>query len=239
MGVIDRKESMIDVDERRGTLRILSLEDQGDTIAGTLDSLRIEGHDIVCEDDAESARERLEGEDFDVLILDQRLSGDYQGGARVITELKQGLLGRRNVDVYFMFVTASREWVDQEAMGRLRGFLGIEVKGSDLTRRILRCLDHARYGRRTDEDLDELRRVPLLVEDVLDDELSIVVPPWNPDQQLHLPLNQLPRQLRDRAASLKGRWLLARMNLYEPDPDRIRLSDFELTAPLEDDDGLA
>jgi len=72
-----------------GALRLLSIEDEADKIAGSLDSLRLEGHEIVSEAEASAARARLEDEDFDVLILDQRLADDDQGGAGIIRALKK------------------------------------------------------------------------------------------------------------------------------------------------------
>jgi len=124
-------------------------------------------------------------------------------------------------------------------MSRLRGFLGVEVKGSDLTRRIMRCLARAQLGPRVGEDFDERRRVPVRVEAASEEALSVVAPPWDPVRQIRLPLSELPRSIRGRPETLIGRWLFARMNLYEPDPERLVFSDFEFADPLDDDDGLA
>jgi hypothetical protein len=41
------------------------------------------------------------------------------------------------------------------------------------------------------------------------------------------------------AEELVGRWYIAKMNLFEPDPARIVVCEWEAQDPLDDDDGLA
>jgi hypothetical protein len=225
------------------TLTIFSLEDEPDTIAGSLDSLEFAGHRIEQRPDLSSARKYLAEHDADLVLLDERVAGHDDGGSTLIAELKGGNLGPRNVDVAFAFVTANSAWVDQDAMSRLPGYLGLRVKGADLTRALEEWIEDLRRLRRSPRPPPP-RRVPLRVAEVQRQgndasHLLLSVPAWNAHEQIAYPVKSLPQFMRADVEVLADSWFIARMNLHEPDPSRIVISDWEPQEPLDDDDGLA
>lgn len=153
------------VDQESGSLTIFSLEDEPQTIEGSLDSLKFEGYRIEQRGDLLGARQCLAELDVGLILVDEHVEGNDDGGSTLIAELKQGALGSRNVDVPFGFVTGSRAFVNEAVVSLLPGFLGIEVKGADLTLSIKRWIDS--LAERGQEDVEpELRRVPIYVEKV-------------------------------------------------------------------------
>ena len=121
-------------------LRILSLEDEPETIEGSLSYLELSGHAVTRVESIERAEEELRGRAFDLVIVDQRLPRgdrpDYEGGSSLILELKGGGLGELNQSAAFVFVTASQAWIQEDEVSALDGYMGIEVKGGDLSRHL-------------------------------------------------------------------------------------------------------
>lgn len=121
-------------------LRILSLEDEPRTLAGPLAVLEYEGHSVTRVENVESAQDQMRNKPFDFLIIDQRVprAGRLQneGGSTLVRELKRGDLGELNQNAAFVFVTGSRAWVAEAELASLKGYMGVELKGSDLSRRL-------------------------------------------------------------------------------------------------------
>jgi len=118
-------------------VRILSVEDEPQTLDGPLAVLEFAGHTVTRVENVEQAHECLKTEKFDLLIVDQRVPRDghlqYEGGSTLVYELKRGELGELNRGAAFLFVTGSRAWVGEDGMAALDGFMGIELKGGDLS----------------------------------------------------------------------------------------------------------
>jgi hypothetical protein len=230
---------------------IFSLEDQPTTIAGSLDSLEFDGHRIAQRNDLAAARLYLGAHDVDLVLLDERVAGSDNGGSTLIGELKRGALGSRNVGAPFAFVTGNIEWVDQRAMSRLPGFLGVTVKGGDLTRDLRQWIDELVERRQpagaVSPPAERLpgaeslsRRIPLKVADVqrrgTQQCVLLTAPSWSPHEQIAYPVASLPEAMRAEPESLRDGWFMARVNLHEPDPAKIVISDWEVQDPLDDDD---
>jgi DNA-binding response OmpR family regulator len=221
-------------------IRLLSIDDELDTIRGNLDSLSLAGHEVLCEASVDAARRRLTSEDVDLLILDQRLDDDDDGGTTIVIELKEGRLGKRNMNVPFVFVTGSSAWVDRRVVSDLPGFTDVLVKGGDLTRVLLKVIASISPPARPPQGAhEEMRRVPLFVESRDGQHVVARVPPWEPDVPIRIPEATLLRDLHRDIDSLVGSWLMVQMNLYEPDADCLVFHSFEETQTLSDDDGLA
>ncbi len=225
--------------ERSDTLTILSVEDEPETMAGTLSSLEYLGHRVRRVSDAEAARDRLVEQSFQLLILDQRLGDDDQGGSRLIFDLKHGLLGPRNADVEFVFVTGSRAWIT-EPVEDLDGYLCIEEKGGDLTPRLRRHVERVSATAEPQAPA-VLERVMVRIERVLGSHrppaVEAVIPSWSARERIRFALDALPSEWR--AQDLAGQRLLA---WGDPDADRsqlVELRGFELAPLPDDDDGLA
>ena len=226
------------------SLTIISLEDEPETIRGSLDSLEFDGHIITVKQDIAGARAFLQENDADLFLVDEHVAGVDDGGSSLVVELKAGSLGSRNVDIPFGFVTGSRAWVDVREVARLRGYLGVEVKGGDLTRTLKRWVEEVIPERVGSAARRPLRRVPMFVERI-DDEgrdtarIVLSVPAWSTSRTLRLPWARVPSELREHPDSLTGRWFIVHMSLDEPDPDRVVIERWEPQEPLSNDDGLA
>lgn len=126
-------------DRHRG-MRILSLEDEPQTLDGPLAVLEFDGHRVTRVENVEQAQACLRKDAFDLLIVDQRVPRDGrlqdEGGSALVYELKRGELGELNRRAAFLFVTGSRAWVGEEGVAALEGFMGIELKGGDLSRQL-------------------------------------------------------------------------------------------------------
>lgn len=235
---------LVQVDDRvLDGLTICSLEDEPHTIKGSLDSLEFDGHRIeVCET-LPTARQLLREQKVNLVLLDEHVSGDDDAGTKLITELKSGDLGPRNVSAPFGFVTASRDWVDLEKVSSLQGYLGLEIKGSDLTRALKQWTNTLQEGADGSEQAI-LWRVPIYVEgiEMVEAEtksLRLIVPAWDPREKILYPVSKLLDEMQATPEELCERWFIARMNLHEADPTRIVIRDWEPQEPLDDDDGLA
>lgn len=93
---------------------VLSVEDQPDTMSGTLSELRVQrrGISIDTVKDVSGARDRLKKNEYKVILIDLRLP-DVEGGAvemgngvKLLEEIRHGKLGKRNVDAPCLLVTA-------------------------------------------------------------------------------------------------------------------------------------
>jgi CheY-like chemotaxis protein len=219
---------------------ILSVEDDVGTTRGALDSLELSGHQIISAEDAERAMVVLRTESIGLVILDQVLHDDKAGGVRILFALKNGELGSRNREVPFTFITGSRDWVDESTVRGLSGYMGIEVKGRGGESRHLQDVVEQlqpKSAKRPAIEPGAMRRIPLLIERVLDERVTAHVPAWDVRNSFEFPLVWIPAEMRADPQELTGSWMFARMNLYEPNPEKLVVMDFEPTELLEDDDG--
>lgn len=226
-------------------LRICSLEDEPEAIAGPLSSLTFHGHQIARCRDLPSAKKVLSEREIDMFLVDEHISGDPDAGTSLIAELKAGALGERNITVAFGFVTGSRSWVDEEQIAGYSGYLGILVKGDglaskleDWTRVVQIGLDGAQDG------LPQLRRIPIFLEQVEyagEEPMNVIlsIPAWDVSTTVPFPVSKLPLSMQDRLPQQVERWFIARVSLYEADPQAIVIRDWEIQEPLRDDNGFA
>lgn len=226
-------------------LHICSLEDEPGAVAGPLSNLEFEGHKIARCEDLPSARRVLSERRIDIFLVDEHIKGDPDAGTRLIAELKTGELGPRNVNVAFGFVTGSSGWVDEARVVGYSGYLGIGVKGNGLTRRLEDWTKAVRVGVGGEYDgLPKLRRIPLYLENVEyahDQPMNVVlsIPAWAIDRTLSFPVSELPISMQENLDQQVERWFIARVSLYEPDPEQMVIRDWEIQEPLKDDDGFA
>jgi CheY-like chemotaxis protein len=219
---------------------ILSVEDDVATTRGALDSLELGGHQIISAEDAEKAIVVLRTESIGLVVFDQVLHEDKAGGVRILFALKKGELGSRNREVPFTFITGSRDWVDESAVCGLSGYMGIEVKGRGSESRHLQAVVERLQpadAKRPGIEPGAMRRIPLLIERVLDDRVTAHVPAWSVRDSFEFPLVWIPAEMRADLGELTGSWMFVRMNLYEPNPAKLVVMDFEPTESLEDGDG--
>lgn len=213
------------------TLRVLSVEDEKKTILGHLDSLSFDGYEVQWEPDTPSAEARLRKVPFNFLILDQRFPGsdgsiDLEAGSSLVRRLKSGKLGEVNINVPFVFVTGSYEWVKESEMVKLPGYRGILVKASGVTTKLRAYC--AQELRRTDAAAYR-DRVLVRVEHCSADGLEVVIPSWSLSERVHVRLEELPEEMR--VSNLEGARLFARMNLSVSSSEEIRLERWELADP--------
>lgn len=219
---------------------ILSVEDEVSTTSGALDTLKLKGHQVINAEDVARAAVVLSTEGLGLVVFDQVLHDDREGGVRLLRRLKRGELGPRNLGVPFTFITGSSDWVDERAVEGLSGYMGIAVKGSgEESRHLVRVVEQLKPADTEQPRIGprEMRRIPLLVEHVADEQVTAHVPAWDVRSSFEFPVRWLPADLRADLDGLSGRWMFVRMNLYERDPSRLVVMDFEPAEPLEDDDG--
>jgi CheY-like chemotaxis protein len=208
--------------------RILAVEDQFETIKGPLDSLAFDGYDVHWSPRVDEAESLLRETKFSLLIIDQRVATsagtiDYKAGSKLASRLKHGELGDINVEIPFVFVTGSDDWVEEGEMMKLPGYRGILVKASDVTTKLrafctqaLRKVDPAAYR----------DRVLVRVEKADAQGLVVVVPSWSPRVRIAVPRQSLPSWVDLR--QLEGQRLFARMDLSVDDPEQVVFERWEL-----------
>jgi response regulator RpfG family c-di-GMP phosphodiesterase len=221
------------------SMNVLSVEDQIDTIRGPLDTLAFDGCAVKWSDNVGEAENLLQRDSFDFLILDQRVTRpngviDHEAGSSLAIKLKAGELGPKNVDVPFVFVTGSHEWVEESEMVKLPGYRGVLVKASDVTTKlrtycaeVLQLTDPSAF---TDRVLVRVVRVD-------SDGIHVIVPSWSLEAEIRVAAEDLPPDVVP--AQLEGARLFARMDLSVENANQVRLDRWEQAEPLEEDDGLA
>lgn len=217
---------------------ILSVDDEFGAVSHVLRGLRLEGCETHHSADLAGSRQYLAELDIQLVLLDAHIEG-HDGGRRLITELKRGELGPRNIAAAFGFLTASRSWVDEEAMSALPGYIDTAVKASGETRVIMDWILQD-PGLSADRWEAKLQRLPIRVAGVADLDgklpvLTLSIPAWSVDAQLPYPVAALPPEMAADPTALVHRWYIAKMNLYEPDPGRIVVCEWEPQEPLDDE----
>jgi hypothetical protein len=221
------------------TMNVLSVEDEIETIRGPLDTLVFDGCAVQWSDDTSTAELLLRTTSFDFLILDQRVTRsdgqvDHEAGSSLAIKLKTGVLGEKNMDIPFVFVTGSHEWVDEREMIKLSGYRGVLLKASDVTTKlrsycaeVLQLTDPNAY---TDRVLVRVDRVDI-------DAIDVIVPSWSLREEFRVATDALPTEWE--ACDLTGARLFARMNLSAEDPSEVELARWEIAPQPEASDGLA
>jgi CheY-like chemotaxis protein len=124
--------------ERARARRILWAEDHPGYIRGTFDQIRHRRHEIVEVTSFEESADALRSDAFDLFVVDQQLPRhgrqEYHAGSQLVAALKRGEFGDVNIEVPFVFVTASADWVYDSKIDvvKLPGFMSIEEKGGAL-----------------------------------------------------------------------------------------------------------
>lgn len=197
---------------------------------------------MVREKHLEGARECLRSKDFDLLFVDQRLkdqNGEQRhGGTELIAELKSGELGPLNREVLFVFVTGSETWIEKGKVDNVPGYLGIEVKGRDLGRQLRKRVTEVAEILAEGDDGLTLRRAPLVivaVEGGPNPLVRSIVPAWDTECEVCLPLSAFPEEERTNPEALLERWFFARINFSEPNPEKLVVRDLE-AAEMPDED---
>ena len=225
------------------SLYICSIEDEPEAIAGSLSSLEFDGHRIKRCSDLHSAKRVLLEYDIDLILLDEHVDGDDDAGTKLVAELKAGQLGTRNEHVPFGFVTGSRKWVSEKLVSGYPGYLGIEIKGGTLTRTLEEWVQRVLFSS-NGEGISNLRRIPLYMEEIESAEgepmnVILSIPAWDLEKTLAYPVAELPVPMQETLDQQVEQWFIARVSLYEHEPKRMMIRDWEQQEPLEDDDGLA
>jgi CheY-like chemotaxis protein len=230
------------------TLRILSVEDEPETIAGNLDQLELDGHFVARVETIDEAEESLAGHEFNFLILDQRAPWhgrfDFNGGSTLVRRLKEGAYGERNRDVAFVFVVGSVDWVNEAEVSALEGFRRIERKGGPLTPILREHIEGVRsqLGRRqVAGEISDLRRVLIRVVGVgpgtPEPVVQTIIPSWSPDEVVSLPLSLFAVEDGSEDKLVEKRFF-GWINLGAPDAAFLAPRDFEEAEPLDEESGL-
>ncbi len=233
----------LSIEVEPSTFRVLSIEDDPDAVSGTLTSLELEGIRVERAPTVAEARALLEGRGFGLLIVDQQLEGDDEAGTNLLRALHDGELGELNRSTPFIFVTGSREWVTAAAVdvSEFTGYRDVIVKGKALTPTMLAILDE--LGARPARDVAggaELWNVPMLVESVLEVGTLVRIPARDTQEPIFLAWSSWPPEIAcDATYVADGRWLIASVNIFEEDDDRLIVRNVELAPAERDDDGLA
>jgi CheY-like chemotaxis protein len=104
--------------ERAPRGKILSIEDQPDTICGTMMILQRRGYEIDYALTLEEARAKLREENYELIVVDilmpEHNGGKpvHGGGVLLLEQLKEGKLGDLNKTVPFVVATAQAAFVD-------------------------------------------------------------------------------------------------------------------------------
>ncbi len=124
-----------------GTLekrRILWIEDYAEDLEGVIGYLRYCDQSVVVARTFEAGAYALQRDIVDLVVVDQQLPKDDRktddAGSILMDQLKASAFGTLNLDVPFVFVTGSSDWVldcEIDVTG-MQGFLGIEEKAGDL-----------------------------------------------------------------------------------------------------------
>jgi hypothetical protein len=231
-----------------GTFRVFSLEDDAEALRATLRRLEYDGQEVLEARDLDGGREILREEPVSFLILDQvvdaQIGEKHEGGSRLLRELKQGALGPLNVWVPFVFVTGSREWLDVEWVEALPGFMGIELKGDDVTPRVRRHVvrAHAHAAQIPPPDEEDVHPVVLRVEGLTDgllgEALQLFVPAWDATGPIEVPAAQLEGEAEGLLGE-DGQWFTADFDFAQAQRNTPRISNIRYADDLDDDDGLA
>jgi CheY-like chemotaxis protein len=231
--------------------RILSLEDQVETIDGTLTKLRRLGWAVVREFDFEGGETSLRGERFDLLLVDQRLPRggqiDWGAGTDLMARLKSGGLGSANADTPFVFVTAVPEHVHklvvEENVAALPGYLGVEPKGGDLTPRVTRIADQVLASEsplvKSHDVYDALVEARQIETRGSRQFARVTIPAWRPEHEVAIDFDTLPEAVQyELESSSFPVFLICTLNLAARTPQELDLRDFEIAPAAGADERL-
>lgn len=225
--------------------RVLSVEDEPETIDGQLDMLEDGGCVVDRTNTRNIAEDRLRQRTYRVIVLDQRFGRNvinFHEGTELIEDVKAGRFGAGNAAAYFVFITAYRDDVDEQRLRELPGFLGVLSKGSGVTRR-LRALVHEVAPLTFGDDMPRAAFPVLLEIDelVVDSDGERIargrVPAWDPRRVVEIDTLILPPAVNEELKA--GTWpvyVSCTVNLEAEIPEDLDPSTFELLARMGDDE---
>ncbi len=146
---------MNDLKERPfAQMKALVLDDEPEDIAGTLRLLKLNGLHYVTVKNVADAERMLREESFDVMVVDIRLPLEAGGelhedaGTRFLDRLQAGELGERNLDTYFIVISAQNRSVHKHQINKRDRCWGIY--GKLMHNRII--ADFGKLARRLEKD---------------------------------------------------------------------------------------
>ena len=120
-------------------LNVLFVEDDYDTVCGTVSAIERLGHDVVLSRSSSSATKKISEEKFDLIVMDVRLKDeDTQrgemdtSGIMIIDRLISGEFGALNLNTKFVLYTNQKRSIKQGSIRHHNNFLGIYSKNSYL-----------------------------------------------------------------------------------------------------------
>lgn len=124
---------------RLAARKILWVEDMPASARGHIAHFERAGHVVICATSYDAAADALMRDAFDLLVVDQQLPRGGRklddAGSRLVDALYRGDFGGLNSEIYFVFYTASEDWVTDSEIDvtGFSGCLGIQEKGDDIT----------------------------------------------------------------------------------------------------------
>jgi CheY-like chemotaxis protein len=223
-------DSLVDV---RRQLVVLSVEDEKETISGTLEAIKVHGLVVRECQDLIVAERWLAEKYFDLALIDLRLPrGDdflQDGGVTLIRRLSEGEAHSRNADIPCVLFTAYSHSVDVEGLGQYSCYAGLISKLGSPTESLLHlCRQLLGEGAL----IDPLNGLPgYIVETLLtvmsgpdgDGRYEIYISSWPISDSVSLPIDGMPPEVEQELEfGERPVHLWARVNLAATRPDELR-----------------
>jgi CheY-like chemotaxis protein len=222
-------------------VKILVVEDMPETTQATADALAGDGHTILEARSVEAARELLDAERVDCVLLDQYLPisvGGREAAAEEVfslaKDISEGGFDANKVPLYFIWVTAHEV---PSLRSEIPGCLGAVPKEGNTTEEVERRFSSAIEGFFDAVPPDAIRdQVLLEVQRDAGGGLRVCVPAWR-EEDFAMPLDQLPKWVA-RALDASGGivYLRARANLRAERPGQLDLGHHRLVPEIEIDE---
>jgi CheY-like chemotaxis protein len=222
-------------------VRILLVEDTADTTDATVEGLEADGHTVLEANSVEAAREILDAERVDCVLLDQllpvRAGGPEAGSEEVFTlaqDIAQGRFTANKVPLYFIWVTAHE--VDT-ARREIAGCLGVVPKEGDTTEDVAQLFGSAIAGFFDAVPPDAIRDQVLVELRLSEGGLRVCVPTWR-EEDFAMPLDQIPDWILIALQTSVGRpvYLKAKANLRAERPGQLDLGHYHHIPDFEIDE---
>lgn len=114
--------------------RVLSVEDEDDTVVAIVGALEDAGVEVVPARDIAEARKIVAATAFDLMLIDARMPDGtelrHSGGLDFVRAVKRHEYGSLNSATLFMVVTSYLHEIDQTELVDVPGFLGVVSKTS-------------------------------------------------------------------------------------------------------------
>jgi CheY-like chemotaxis protein len=216
--------------------RVLSIEDEVDTISEVSGAIRDYGLVVVDADRLEVARERILEQEYDLLIVDSRMQDEgrlvARGGVTFLRDLKEHRLGAMNVDAPFVILTAYVHEVDQSLLVDLPGYRGLLSK---MNSGVLQDMSHCtgwELIKGNGRSRNSYRMDDLLVATGPPDSrnrLRLYVPAWDGGEWIEVQFASLPSEIRQEISfGDYPCYVWAEVNLAARDQSEVRPSNYRL-----------